>query len=72
MKSKVKPPSKNLLSLPVIVIAAVAAAFIASGDGSYRYPCQNPDNFAEPWCNPPICLAAENCTYMVLDLGEYQ
>jgi hypothetical protein len=29
---------------------------------SFRYPCQNPDNFDKPSCNPPVCEATGTCT----------
>ncbi len=58
--------------LPVAVIVLVAAAFYLSGDGSYRYPCQDPSNFTNPSCQRPACIAAETCTDMLIDLGENQ
>jgi hypothetical protein len=56
--------------LPVAVIVLVATAFHLSGDGSYRYPCQDPSNFTNPSCQRPACIAAETCTDMLIDLGE--
>ena len=67
---KKKQPKSLLPLLPAILIVAVGAAFYLSGDGSYRYPCQDPANFYNPSCQPPACLAAEVCTYMLIDLGE--
>jgi hypothetical protein len=60
----------NITMLPALIIVAVVAAFYMAGDGSYRYPCQDPANFTNPSCQPPACLAAEYCTSMVLNLGE--
>jgi hypothetical protein len=66
-----KKQSNSLLALlPGAIIFAVMAAFYFSGDGSFRYPCQDPSNFTNPMCLPPNCLAAEDCTSMVLNLGE--
>lgn len=56
--------------LPISVIVLVAVAFHMSGDGSYRYPCQDPSNFTNPSCQRPACIAAETCTDMLIDLGE--
>ena len=67
---KKKQPKSLLPLLPAILIVAVGAAFYLSGDSSYRYFCQDPDNFEHPSCIPPACLAAEVCTYMLIDLGE--
>lgn len=65
-----KQPKSLLTLLPAIIIVAVGAAFYLSGDGSYRYPCQDPANFTNPSCQRPSCLAAEDCTDMLIDLGE--
>ena len=67
-----KQPKGLLTLLPAILIAAVGAAFYLSGDGSYRYPCQDPENFDTPACQRPACIAAEDCTDMLIDLGETQ
>lgn len=29
---------------------------------SYRYPCQDPQNWGKPECEPPACEAAGVCT----------
>lgn len=42
-------------------LAAVAAIFWVSGDGFYRYPCQDPENWAALECTPPICLRTGMC-----------
>jgi len=69
---KKKNTSGLLTLLPAILIVAVIVAFYVSGDGYYRYPCQDPANFTNPECQPPACLAAEDCTNMLIDLGETQ
>ena len=28
----------------------------------YRYECQDPKNWEEPRCNPPLCLVDNTCT----------
>jgi hypothetical protein len=67
---KKKQPQSLLTLLPAIIIALVAVMFYMAGDGSYRYPCQDPSNFTNPSCHPPACLAAEYCTDMLINLGE--
>lgn len=46
------------------VFSATVLAFTLSGcgyDGHYRYPCQDPDNWAKAECKPPICEASGTC-----------
>lgn len=31
-------------------------------DGSYRYECQDPDNWRSPECNPPMCKVNGDCS----------
>lgn len=39
----------------------------------YRYPCQNPDNFAHPDCQKPKCLFTQQCPeYLVAPILEKQ
>lgn len=52
--------------------AAVTLVLILSGcgyDGRYRYACQDPDMWADPTCNPPICLADSTCWYDLVPEG---
>jgi hypothetical protein len=42
-------------------IAAVGAVFYMSGDGFYRYPCQDPANWGALECTPPICTRTGMC-----------
>jgi len=43
------------------LITAVIAIVYVSGDGRYRYPCQDPSNWANAECQPPICTATKQC-----------
>jgi len=45
------------------VLLAIAAVFYVSGDGFYRYPCQNPENWTSAGCQPPICSANKTCPH---------
>lgn len=52
---------KVILSIFSAVILAIGVS--ACGyDGSYRYPCQDPANWQNAECNPPICEAEGTCT----------
>lgn len=44
-----------------VAAAAVTAVIYFSGDGFYRYPCQDPENWAALECTPPICLRTGMC-----------
>ena len=35
-------------------------------DGSYRYSCQDPENWGKKECEPPVCLVDGNCTETLL------
>lgn len=51
------------------VLAAIALVVAASGcgyDGHYRYECQDPENWEDPTCNPPVCLVDNMCTEVLL------
>lgn len=44
---------------------AFCFALIASGcgyDGHYRYECQDPVNWEEDYCNPPMCKVDGACS----------
>jgi hypothetical protein len=67
-KKKVFAPTM----LPGVLIVGAMLLFYLAGDGWYRYPCQDPANFNNPSCHRPDCLAAEDCTDMLIDLGDKQ
>lgn len=53
--------SKKLIS----IISATILAVTLSGcgyDGHYRYPCQDPENWENAECQPPICESTGTCT----------
>jgi hypothetical protein len=53
--------SRKLIS----IVSAGILAFTLSGcgyDGHFRYPCQDPDNWENAECKPPICNAFGTCT----------
>lgn len=39
-------------------------------DGHYRYPCQNPANWENVECKPPICTANGACPEDLVDIKE--
>jgi hypothetical protein len=36
--------------------------------GHYRYPCQDPANWKNSECNPPVCEASQTCTKDVIKI----
>lgn len=44
----------------LLMIALVASVFIF-GEDRYRYPCQNPRNWDNAECKPPICTVEGTC-----------
>lgn len=40
-------------------------------DGSYRYPCQDPENWGAEECVPPACLVDGTCTETLLGFDPY-
>ena len=60
-----------LLALGLLGLVLVLS-FFASGcgyDGSYRYPCQNPDNWNTDQCQPPLCEADGTCPEYLVPEG---
>jgi hypothetical protein len=46
---------------------------LAGCENSYRYACQNPDNFHKPECMKPKCLFTQDCPeYLVAPILEKQ
>ena len=50
------------LSLPLLAVFVSACGF----DGTYRYSCQDPENWGTEDCVPPKCNVDGNCTEILL------
>lgn len=35
--------------------------FLAGCQDTYRYPCQDPENWERPFCKKPICSSSYTC-----------
>ena len=47
----------------IVLAALLMVSLTGCGyQGFYRYPCQNPENWKNAECNPPICEASGTCT----------
>jgi hypothetical protein len=52
---------KKLLKWVLILLfAPLALAYFSNGD-SFRYPCQNPDNWDKQMCKLPTCDVTRTC-----------
>jgi len=50
-----------------LFFAASSLVFASCGyDGGYRYSCQDPENWDNKECQPPICEVDGNCTKYLL------
>jgi len=49
-----------------IVTVAILLLSGCGYDGSYRYSCQDPANWENEECNPPVCLVDGMCTETLL------
>jgi hypothetical protein len=55
-----------------ITAVVLACTLNACGyDGTYRYPCQNPDNWSNAECQPPVCKADGTCTEYLIPQGLF-
>jgi hypothetical protein len=52
-----------------VICAILAACTGCIYDGTYRYPCQDPDNWEMEECRPPICEADGTCTTYLVPEG---
>lgn len=54
-----------------LLVAGMASVLLFSLTGCknlerYRYPCQDPANWKNTECNPPVCEASGTCTSDIL------
>ena len=50
--------TKSLILTTLSVVSLSACGY----QGSYRYSCQDPANWENEECNPPICIADGGCS----------
>jgi hypothetical protein len=49
---------------------SVLLVVLTGCDDRYRYPCQDPNNWQNTECKPPICTASGTCPEMLIKLEE--
>lgn len=54
----------------VAVIVLGAGASSCGYQGSYRYECQDPENWEAEECNPPMCQIENVCWKDLVGIGE--
>ena len=60
---------KMYLYLPVVALL-LGIVFVFASEDTYRYECQDPANWENPICQPPMCEAAGVCTKDLVYDGE--
>lgn len=53
--------AKKLRSIFLASVLAFGLTGCGLGDGSFRYPCQDPINWENSECKPPICTVNGAC-----------
>ena len=53
---------KWIIAFFIILIILFVSVILFFGKNTYRYECQDPANWENPECNPPICKASGTCT----------
>ena len=53
---------KKLAFVSILLIAGSSCGY----DGSYRYSCQDPENWGKSECEPPACKVDGACTETLL------
>jgi len=54
----------------LVFVAGIFGILWLSGDGFYRYPCQDPENWTALECTPPICVRTKNCATDLTGVSE--
>ena len=56
--------NRTIFALTFLLTASFASS--CGYDGSYRYSCQDPENWGKQECEPPLCKVDGNCTETLL------
>ena len=57
---RISPMTKKIKAI-VLTTIGVAALSACGYQGSYRYECQDPENWKAEKCNPPMCKLDGGC-----------
>ena len=61
--------TKVSLLFSTILISLLLPACSPSRFEKYRYACQDPVNWEDPICNPPLCLVDNMCTDILIGVA---
>jgi hypothetical protein len=60
---------KLYMFLPVLALV-LGIIYVFAAEDKYRYECQDPANWEQPICQPPLCEAIAACTKDLINNGE--
>lgn len=60
---------KIYMFLPVFALV-LGIIYVFAAEDKYRYECQDPANWEQAYCQPPLCEAVAACTKDLLYNGE--
>ena len=43
------------------IVCLIVLVMLSACEDRFRYPCQNPQNWENAECKPPICVATSTC-----------
>lgn len=59
--------------LPLIALIMASSILSSCGySGHFRYPCQDPANWENEECKPPLCVIDGACPEDLVDLDQLQ
>ena len=51
----------ELTLLALTIFVGIICGLLTGCEDRFRYPCQNPQNWSNAECKPPICTATGTC-----------
>lgn len=60
---------KIYMFLPVVALV-LGIILVFTAEEKYRYECQDPANWEQAYCHPPLCEAVAACTKDLIYNGE--
>jgi hypothetical protein len=54
------------------ILTILMFIFLTGCGDSFRYPCQDPQNWKKPECEPPACEASGTCTKDLVTKEMYE
>ena len=70
LDGKLKESRGTKMNVYEIWFLSVALVLLTGCEDRYRYPCQDPLNWQNAECKPPICTASGTCPEMLVKPEE--